>query len=215
MTDRVDHLRAMRPAHYINNREFYEEMKVFIEENKHLEPKARPKIPDAIAKKIMAICENLSRSRNFASSPHREDLVGNAIENCILRIRNFDPDRFSNPFSYFTQIAWFSFIRTIAEEKKEYVGKNMWAKEVVVWEILSHAAENGSDPENFEFMNHIKQILNFEEPKPDPTAPKRTTLAHQKRLKEKAAQEAQETEVSQDQDEAIISPDEFMIPADE
>lgn len=193
MTDGVEILGKPRPAHYINNSEFHAEMLEFYEKNKDLPKEIRPQIPTPIAKKIMMICENLSRSRNFMSSPHREEMVGAAIENCILRIRNFDPIQFKNPFSYFTQIAFFSFLRTIQEEKKEYLGKIAWAKDKVMWDMLDQARERGSDPENLEYMAHIQRILNFEEIKQDPSAPKRTTLAHQKRMKEKAQQAEEET----------------------
>lgn len=40
------------------------------------------------------------------------------IENSLMYIENFDPEKSNNPFAYFTQIIWFAFLRRIAKEKK-------------------------------------------------------------------------------------------------
>jgi hypothetical protein len=45
-------------------------------------------------------------------------MIGDGIENCILYIKNFDPDKSSNPFAYFTQIIYYAFLRRIEKEKK-------------------------------------------------------------------------------------------------
>lgn len=46
-------------------------------------------------------------------------MIGDAIENCLRYIHNFDPDKSKNPFAYFTQIMSFAFIRRIDKEKKQ------------------------------------------------------------------------------------------------
>jgi hypothetical protein len=48
-----------------------------------------------------------------------DELVLNAVENCVRKLKNFDPGKTSNPFSYYTQIAYFSFIGTIDNERNE------------------------------------------------------------------------------------------------
>jgi hypothetical protein len=32
---------------------------------------------------------------------------------------NFDPEKSKNPFSYFTQVCWYAFIRRIGKEKRQ------------------------------------------------------------------------------------------------
>ena len=52
----------------------------------------------------------------------RDELVSDAIENCFLYFDNFDADKYSNPFAYFTQIIYFAFHRRISkEEKNRYI----------------------------------------------------------------------------------------------
>ena len=46
-------------------------------------------------------------------------MVGDGIENCLLYAHNFDPKKSNNPFSYFTQIIYYAFLRRIEKEKKQ------------------------------------------------------------------------------------------------
>ena len=43
---------------------------------------------------------------------------------CLQYIHNFDSDKSKNPFSYFTQIIYYAFIRRIQKEKKQRHIKN-------------------------------------------------------------------------------------------
>ena len=42
-----------------------------------------------------------------------------AVENCVVYCANFDPTKSKNPFSYFTQVCWYAFIRRIGKEKRQ------------------------------------------------------------------------------------------------
>ena len=42
-----------------------------------------------------------------------------AVENCVIYWERFDPERSKNPFSYFTQVGWYAFLRRIGKEKKQ------------------------------------------------------------------------------------------------
>lgn len=78
-------------------------------------------IDDYIGECILKICQNLIRKKGFIefSQTHSEDMIGDAIENCILYISSFDPRKSSEPFSYFTQVATWAFVRRIEKEKRE------------------------------------------------------------------------------------------------
>ena len=39
------------------------------------------------------------------------------VHNCIMYVKNFDPEKSTNPFSYFTQTCYYAFLRTIEKEK--------------------------------------------------------------------------------------------------
>jgi DNA-directed RNA polymerase specialized sigma24 family protein len=46
-------------------------------------------------------------------------MISDGIENCLHYIHNFNPDKSTNPFAYFTQIIYYAFIRRIQKEKKQ------------------------------------------------------------------------------------------------
>ena len=101
--------------HYVSNKEFFEEMCLFLKAKK-AEPDLQ--IPDCLGSKILKICTKLAFKPNFINYTYRDEMVGDAIENCITYICNFNPEKSNNPFSYFTQIAYFAYLRRIAKEKK-------------------------------------------------------------------------------------------------
>ena len=51
-------------------------------------------------------------------------MICDGIENCVRYIHNFNPEKSKNPFAYFTQIIYFSFLRRISMEKKQLEIKN-------------------------------------------------------------------------------------------
>lgn len=108
------------PAHYVDNREFHAALCVWkdgvIEADECGEP--RPPIPDYIGGCFLKMAEGLSRRACFINYDFREDMVGDAIENCILYAHNFKKEG-KNPFAYFTQMMYYAFLRRIQKEKKQ------------------------------------------------------------------------------------------------
>lgn len=107
--------------HYVNNEDF---LKWMIEWKKDVikcdkKGLARPQITEDIAKSFILIAEHLSNRPNFINYPFKEDMIGDGIENCIAYAHNFDPEKSNNPFSYFTQIIYYAFLRRIEREKKQ------------------------------------------------------------------------------------------------
>ena len=78
-----------------------------------------PQIPRYVGECFLMICNKLSTKPNFMGYSYRDDMIADAIENCVIAAHSFDPDKSSNPFAYFTQIAWNAFIRRIQKEKKQ------------------------------------------------------------------------------------------------
>ena len=107
--------------HYVDNKQFFEEMKewkVVVNDAENLgEPK--PPVTDYIGECFLKIAEHLSYRPNFINYPFREEMVGDGIENCLMYCSNFDPEKSKNPFSYFTQIIYYAFLRRIQKEKKQ------------------------------------------------------------------------------------------------
>ena len=113
-----------RKNNFIDNKELYAAFvdyraKVDAAKEAGLPKKEWPQIPNYIAKSFLDIAEHLSMRPNFSNYMYRQDMVCDAIENCIIYAHNFDPSKSKNPFSYFTQVCWYAFIRRIGKEKRQ------------------------------------------------------------------------------------------------
>lgn len=107
--------------HYIDNAQFFEEMKAWKTLVKAADKAGQnhPPVTNYIGECFMKIAENLSRKPNFINYPYRDEMIADGIENCLLYAYNFDPSKSKNPFSYFTQIIYYAFLRRIQKEKKQ------------------------------------------------------------------------------------------------
>ena len=111
----------VKKDHYVDNKVFYKEMVEWKQLCKDAEEsdESRPPITNYIGECFMNIAEHLSRKANFMNYPYREEMVSDGIENCLMYAHNFDPEKSKNPFSYFTQIIYYAFLRRIEKEKKQ------------------------------------------------------------------------------------------------
>lgn len=124
-------------TNYVDNKEFLRMMIERGEKVKEAEKKGLPKPPisDAIGRIILDISTNLSYRRNFINYNFREEMVGDGIENCIVYLDNFNPEKSKNPFAYFTQICFYAFVRRINKETKQWdVKKKMLESKNIDWE---------------------------------------------------------------------------------
>jgi len=114
-------VKRKNPEYYVNNKELLEAMTVYRERviyaSEHGKPK--PRVPNYIGECFLKIATHLSYKPNFVNYPFREDMICDGIENCLQYIDNFDPEKSSNPFAYFTQIIYYAFLRRIQKEKKQ------------------------------------------------------------------------------------------------
>lgn len=113
-----------RKNNFIDNKEFFAAMSAYRKsvdaaKEQGLERKEWPRIPRYIGKCFLDIAEHLSMRPNFSNYIYRQDMVADAVENCVIYAANFDPAKSNNPFSYFTQVCWYAFIRRIGKEKRQ------------------------------------------------------------------------------------------------
>jgi len=118
--------RSCMTAHYVNNADFLTALK----ERREQVQKAKeagleiPIVSNYIGECILKIANHLSYKANFINYSYRDEMIADGIENSIRYIDNFDPDRSSNPFAYFTQIIYFAFLRRLNKEKRQSYVKN-------------------------------------------------------------------------------------------
>lgn len=130
--------------HYVDNQQFLEEMKKFRTQVLEAKEKntGRPLVPNYIGTCLFKIATHLARKPNFANYTFKDDMISDGVENCLLYIDNFDPEKSQNPFAYFTQIIYYAFLRRIQKEKKHlYIKYKSMQNEV----INSLIENNGED----------------------------------------------------------------------
>ena len=111
-----------RSEHYVNNKEFLEAIVKYKNDVAEAAEKGEPKprITNYLGECFLKIATHLSYKPNFVNYMFREDMICDGIENCVQYIHNFNPEKSSNPFAYFTQIIHYAFLRRIQKEKNKW-----------------------------------------------------------------------------------------------
>jgi len=151
--------RRKRSEHYVNNKEF---LAALIEYKRKValaaergEPK--PRITNYLGECFLKIATHLSFKPNFVNYMFKDDMVCDGIENCVQYMHNFDPEKSSNPFAYFTQIIHYAFLRRIQKEKKQLEIKNKILERTGYEEVF--VDNNTVDSSNYSDYNSIKDAI--------------------------------------------------------
>ena len=138
--------------HYVNNAQFSQAVVNYVEHaNREVAAgRDKPIIPDYVAMCFLRIAEGLSHKANFVRYTYREEMVMDAVENCLKAIENYNLETATrtgkpNAFAYFTQIAWYAFLRRIEKEKKQQDIKLKFISEAGVEHFF-----DTSSPEDFD-----------------------------------------------------------------
>lgn len=114
-------VKGKNTEYYVNNKELLEAMTAYRERVIYAKEhgKKKPRVSNYVGECFLKIATHLSYKPNFVNYPFREDMICDGIENCLQYIDNFDPEKSTNPFAYFTQIIYYAFLRRIQKEKKQ------------------------------------------------------------------------------------------------
>jgi hypothetical protein len=157
----------MKPAHYVDNKKLLEELTAHREavQQAKAQHKKKPKLSDYVGKCILLIANKLSNRPNFINYPFKDEMISDGIENCLMYIDNFDPNKSSNPFAYITQIVYFAFIRRITREKKHLYTKHKMIERSMIFNELATQSEYNEQTEQSFFENeHMNDFVrSFEE----------------------------------------------------
>jgi len=150
--------------HYVNNRQFSYAVVDYVTEANNAKEKGdkNPIVPDYIAICFMKICEGLSHKPNFVRYTYRDEMVMDGVENCLKAIYNYRIDASTrtgkpNAFSYFTQIAYFAFIRRIVKEKKQADIKFKFMEQANIEDFVS--AIDMNSPIDQSFLDTLREKI--------------------------------------------------------
>ena len=149
-----------RSEHYVNNKEFL----IAIVEYKAMVRRAaekgepKPRITNYLGECFLKIATHLSYKPNFVNYMFKDDMICDGIENCVQYINNFDPEKSSNPFAYFTQIIHYAFLRRIQKEKKQLEIKSKIIERSGYSEVFSDDGMMAGSESDY---NTIKDNINY------------------------------------------------------
>jgi hypothetical protein len=145
-----------KPVHYVNNAEFLEAIVEYKKACVDAENSGdiKPQISNYLGECILKIARKLSNRPNFINYSYKDDMILDGIENCIQYFDNFNPEKSSNPFSYFTQIIYYAYLRRIEKEKKQaYIkGKLVRDNTIEAYDVQDHDMGEGFSNSFVDFM---------------------------------------------------------------
>lgn len=172
--------------HYIDNELFLKEITAYRnsvqDAIKNTTPK--PQVPEYIGECFIKIANQLAFKSNFINYSFREDMILDAIENCLTYIDNFDPAKSNNPFAYFTQITYYAFVRRIQKEKRQLQTRYKYIESLDIDSIIRQVHDEGEYGNTF--VSYLKKQADLahkemNEAQKDPVVVKRTPKYLQKK----------------------------------
>jgi len=152
--------------HYVNNREFSDKVMEYAVEARACRnaDKQVPIVPDYIAKCFIRISEGLSHRPNFVRYTYREEMVMDAVENCLRAIGNYNIETATrtgkpNAFSYFTQICYFAFIRRITKEKKQQDIKFKFIEKMGIEDFVAMGMDGAGAEQTMAYVDTLRQRI--------------------------------------------------------
>ena len=155
-----------KSIHYVNNADFSQAVVDYVtvlnEARKQKEP--LPIVPDYIAQSFLRIAEGLSHKSNFVRYTYREEMVMDAVENCLKAIENYNLEAATrsgkpNAFSYFTQISWYAFLRRIAKEKKQQDIKAKYITQSGIEEFIASTEDKAAKQVAQRFVDTLRDRI--------------------------------------------------------
>jgi len=155
--------------HYVNNADFSMAVVDYVKSANDAKEKGftKPIVTNYIARCFLKIAEGLSHKANFVRYTYREEMVMDAVENCLKAIENYNLETATrtgkpNAFAYFTQISWYAFLRRIQKEKKQQDIKMKYLSETGLELLLQEEFEtNPAAGQTHAFVESLKQRIDL------------------------------------------------------
>ena len=163
----AEKIKPQDKPHYVNNKEFSLAVVDYCNRLQKAQKQKSKKIPivdNYIAECFLKIAEGLSHKSNFIRYTYREEMVMDAVENCLKAIKNYDIKTATrtgtpNAFAYFTQISWYAFLRRIEKEKKQQDIKLKYIANVGIDELVDNQDGDMPNDEAMAFVDNLRSRI--------------------------------------------------------
>lgn len=156
---------AKAKNHYVNNKRMHAALLEWKQRCRIAEERGAPvpRVPEYIGQCILLIAQNLARKPNFMNYSFKEEMIGDGVENCLMYIGNFNPEKYANPFAYFTQIIYYAFLRRIQKEKKQTYIKHKVMTHDMVFNNLVEVTVDGDQFDSVKITYDPEKMTALEE----------------------------------------------------
>ena len=169
MKEPTKKLKPKEKPHYVNNALFSQSVVDYVASKNAAVEKGEviPVVTNYIAECFLKICEGLSHKSNFVRYTYREEMVMDAVENCLKAIENYNLETATrtgkpNAFAYFTQISWYAFLRRIEKEKKQQDIKIRYLSESGLSEMVSsELLDAGVQQQTQAFVEELRGRIDY------------------------------------------------------
>jgi len=185
-------------VNYVNNAEFLACLVDYKSKVREAEETGDPPppIPNYIGECVYKIATRLASKPNFSGYSYKEEMISDGLENAIQAIGNFNPEKSSNPFAYFTQIIWYAFLRRIEKEKKQlYIKHKVIESSVIHGETTTK--ENSDDPGDAAYIDLNNDYMSD------------FVTSYEKRIEDKKAQQQKQAKKKKNLEALIEDDDEI------
>lgn len=157
--------------HYVDNKRLHTELATYIYALREAKANGtpEPRVPEYVGRAILLISQRMATRPNFYNYSYKDEMIGDAVVNCLLYLHNYNPDKYTNPFGYLSRYVWNTFVRRINSEKKNQA---INAKKLAAYGIEeeSFAFDDQDSDGDFhntyvEHMQHHSDFLNDYESK--------------------------------------------------
>lgn len=144
-----------KSAHYVDNNKFYQEIskwkKEWDEAVANGDP--TPQCTNYLGECFVKISNHLAYKSNFVNYTFRDEMILDGIENCLRYADRFNPEKSKNPFAYFTQITYYSFIRRIKKEARQTETAMNYLQSIDLQQLLD---EVEGDSGSYEYLKWVQ-----------------------------------------------------------
>ena len=162
-------MKAKNKPHYVNNADFSQAVVDYVKLSIDTvaSGETKPIVTNYIAECFLKIGEGLSHKANFVRYTYREEMVMDAVENCLKAIENYNLDVATrtgkpNAFAYFTQISWYAFLRRIEKEKRQQDIKMRYLSESGIEQLVADEINNDEAARATQaFVDELRERIDF------------------------------------------------------
>lgn len=100
---------------YLSNKELLKEIKL---------SKEQDQMTDNLARMLQLLCSRFALKGTYRNYSYNEDMQAAAMTSLVATWRSFDETKYSNPFAYFTQCVYHSFLQMLNKEKRHRITRD-------------------------------------------------------------------------------------------